>query len=142
MTKVIMAVLGLDISLLRKKNFVKGILSLFLLFSFLIVSMSNSIILVNYEINKKEITSKYCINKDRPQMHCCGKCLLKKKLAEQEAHQNFPAFPDIKADIQLFCSESFDFVNFPENCNHNITLANLCLHSQFEGTSVFHPPGC
>jgi hypothetical protein len=142
MTKVIIAVLGLDISLLRKKNYVKSILSLLLLFSFLIVSMSKSIIFVNYEINKTEITAKYCINKDKPQMHCCGKCLLKKKLAEQEANQNFPTFPDIKTDIQLFCSESFDFLNFPEIRNHNIAPANLNLHSQFEGMSVFHPPGC
>ena len=74
--------------------------------------MSKSIILVNYEINKAEITAKYCVNKDKPQMHCCGKCLLKRKLAEQEAQQSFPAFPDIKTDIQLFCSESFDFVSF------------------------------
>src|SRR5580658_5663378 len=102
--------------------------------------MSKSFIFVNYEINKKEITEKYCVNKDKPQMHCCGKCLLKRKLAEQEAQQKFPAFPDIKTDIQLYCSEHFDFLKQPENSRFTFISAPVSLHSLFEGMGIFHPP--
>lgn len=120
----------------------RGILSILLLASFLMVNLSKSFILVNYEINKKEITQKYCINKDKPQMHCCGKCLLKRKLAEQEEQQKLPVFPDIKADITLYCSEHFDFLKQPENTRVVFISTPIILHSLFEGANIFHPPTC
>jgi predicted membrane protein len=121
---------------------VRSVLSIILLSSFLIVNLSKSIILVNYEMNKAEITAKYCINKDKPQMHCCGKCLLKKKLAEEEEQQKLPAYPDIKTDIQLYCSESFTFLNSNGNTQIDLIPTTHILHTLFEGKSVFHPPGC
>ena len=36
--------------------------------------------LLNYSFNKKQIVSRYCENKDKPQLHCEGKCHLKKEL--------------------------------------------------------------
>jgi hypothetical protein len=120
----------------------KSTISILLLFSFVFVTISKSIILVNYELNKKEITEKYCINKNKPEMHCCGKCHLKQKLAEQEAQQNYPVFPDVKNDIQLYCSESLGVLHFQENSGITPAPSNICLHTLFEGTSVFHPPAC
>src|SRR5579863_5663840 len=120
----------------------KSTVSILLLFSFVFVTISKSIILVNYELNKKEITEKYCINKDKPEMHCCGKCMLKKKLAEQEAQQNYPAFPDIKTDIQLYSPERLLSLNSSGNYKVELISGSICLHSLFEGKSVFHPPGC
>lgn len=118
----------------------KSIISILVLSSFLIVNMSKSIILINYEMNKAEITAKYCINKDKPQMHCCGKCLLRRKLAEQEAQQNMPAYPDIKTDIQLYCSESLLPSYYYGKDKIDLIPTNRSLHTLFEGTDVFHPP--
>ncbi len=126
----------------RQTTNLKSLLSIVLLFSFLIVNMSKSIILIHYEINKDEITKKFCENKDKPLLHCCGKCQLKKKLAAEEEQQKSPAFPDIKTDIQLYCSESLIPFDLSENSGVNILLANSRLQSLFEGTSVFHPPSC
>ena len=104
--------------------------------------MSQSIILANYEINKKEITEKYCINKDKPQMHCCGKCLLKRKLAEQEEQQKLPSFPDIKTDFQLPGSETLLTFYIQQNNSISLISSHKNLRSLFEGTGVFHPPSC
>jgi len=104
--------------------------------------MSQSIILVHYEINKDEITAKYCVNKDKPQMHCCGKCLLKKKLAEQQEQQKLPAFPDIKTDIQLSVVSCQLSVNYPDIQHSALIFQQLDLHSLYEGGGVFHPPSC
>lgn len=41
-----------------------------------------------YELNKASITQKFCINKDKPQLHCNGKCHLKKQLEQQDKTQN------------------------------------------------------
>jgi len=118
----------------------KSALSILLLFSFLLVNVSKSIILVNYEVNKKEITDKYCVNKDKPQMHCCGKCLLKKKLAEQEEQQKLPVFPDIKTDI----------TPVHQVCQvHQVYKVSYIPHyeldklfTQNEAKGIFHPPCC
>lgn len=75
-------------------------------------------------------------------MHCCGKCLLKRKLAEQEAEQKLPAFPDIKTDIQLYFSDGFTFLSSAEKNKIDLIPTHNCLHSLFEGTGVFHPPSC
>lgn len=120
----------------------KSALSILLLSAFLIVNMSKSFILINYELNKKEITEKYCINKDKPQMHCCGKCLLKRKLAEQEEQQKSPVFPDIKTDITLYCSEGLLVLCAPEDNTPGFFSVYKNLHSLTEGTGIFHPPSC
>ena len=89
-------------------------------------------------MNKKEITSKYCINKDKPQMHCCGKCMLKKKLAEEDEQQKLPVFPDIKTDVSLVQENNFVY---------KVYLVSYCpvhtlnkLSTQFESKVIFHPP--
>jgi hypothetical protein len=75
-------------------------------------------------------------------MHCCGKCLLKRKLAEQEAEQKLPAFPDIKTDIQLYCSDSFTFFSSSEKNKIDLIPTIRSLNSLFEDTGIFHPPSC
>jgi hypothetical protein len=93
-------------------------------------------------LNKAEITAKYCVNKDKPMMHCCGKCLLKRKLAEQEEQQKLPAYPDIKTDIQLYCSENILGIYSREKNKADLTPTNRSFCSLLEGVSVFHPPCC
>jgi hypothetical protein len=120
----------------------RQIVSILLLFSFVTVNFSKVIIWVNYQVNKTEITEKYCINKDKPMMHCCGKCMLKKKLAEDEARQKLPTMPDIKNDIQLFGSAIM------VKLNYNRSLVAI-MNSMYNGilsidsaNGVFHPPCC
>jgi hypothetical protein len=40
---------------------------------------------VNFYLNQKEIADKECENKNRPEMHCNGKCFLAKQLKKAEA---------------------------------------------------------
>ena len=37
---------------------------------------------LDYQTHKEEITKEFCENTDKPDMHCNGKCHLKKKLSE------------------------------------------------------------
>lgn len=63
------------------------------IFAFCMISLfvSNTLIkaglFVNYQINKAEITRKYCENKAKPMLHCNGKCYLAKQLAKQRAKE-------------------------------------------------------
>jgi hypothetical protein len=40
---------------------------------------------VNFYLNQKEIAENECENKNRPEMHCNGKCYLAKKLKKADA---------------------------------------------------------
>jgi hypothetical protein len=57
----------------------------------------------NWKINQELITQKYCVNKDKPMLHCVGKCYLMKKmnqldLEEKQERQKFP-FPSQKLEL-------------------------------------------
>ncbi|UTA66347.1 hypothetical protein [Emticicia sp. 21SJ11W-3] len=54
------------------------------------------VIFLQYEFNKEYIIKNYCINKNRPEMHCDGKCYLAKKLKAAEQNE------DNQSKIQVF----------------------------------------
>ncbi len=118
----------------------KSFIAILLLSSFLLVNLSQSLILANYELNKKDLTEKYCVNKDKPEMHCCAKCLLKRKLAEQEEQQKLPIFPDIKIDVLLNTKEQG--IKYIAEQSTLLTPYSLSLTPQATGLGVFHPPSC
>ena len=64
----------------------------FLLVSFLIQTFSTSLLVVNFYANQKYIATNFCINKYKPEMKCCGKCQLTKKLKQEEnTERHYPA---------------------------------------------------
>lgn len=44
--------------------------------------MTKFSIIVDYRLHVKEITADFCINKDKPEIECEGKCYLEKQLLE------------------------------------------------------------
>lgn len=119
---------------------VKRILSILLILSFVSLNLSKVIILVNYQLNKKEITQKYCVNKDKPWMHCCGKCHLKKELAKNDAQQKGPDFSNARYDIILY--NGSDVFHFPIPLVSSVNMAYIYNDIRPSGvlSAVFHPP--
>lgn len=63
-------------------------LSILLLFSLLSANCSNLFVHLGFEANQNYIIKELCINRDKPEMHCNGKCYLMKKLKQaQEKEQ-------------------------------------------------------
>lgn len=66
-----------------------------------------------YQINKEYITRILCENRDKPQLHCNGKCYLAKKLSEQQEKKDQQTSKSIQniPVLQLFASAiaSFEF---------------------------------
>jgi len=50
-------------------------------------SMAFLVINAEFSINRNYITSALCINRNKPDMHCDGKCFLKKELTGQQNDQ-------------------------------------------------------
>ena len=60
-------------------------------FSIIAQGMVNLALCAYYQINKKQIAETLCINKNKPSLHCDGKCYLSKQLkkaSENEKRQN------------------------------------------------------
>jgi hypothetical protein len=50
----------------------------------LLCLMKNSLLYTLYNVNQEVFVELFCINKDRPELHCDGKCELSKILKEKE----------------------------------------------------------
>ena len=119
----------------------KSIISLILLSVFLLQTFSRVIIYADYFINKDYIAKVLCINKDKPKMHCEGKCHLQKQLKEGEKKEQSPVNPiKEKNEVQLFSqNHSALFLFNPVTEKKSTTCYSFHL-SEKHLHSVFHPP--
>jgi hypothetical protein len=107
----------------------------------LLQTFSSFVIRANYLLNKDYIAKVLCINREKPQMHCNGKCYLAKKLKEQERQEQQSPNPKLeKFEVQLFfIAETFNqtpiqrLSRIEYMIQHEKTLASF-------PRSVFHPP--
>jgi hypothetical protein len=65
----------------------------------LLNSMVYSVICANYQLNKELITAYFCVNKDKPEMHCDGKCFLSKQLEKEKSQKD--NLMEFRADFNL-----------------------------------------
>jgi hypothetical protein len=111
-----------------------------LLMAFAAISFQNLGLVASYRINNASFL-KNCVNKNRPQLRCNGKCQLMKKMMERE-HQE-QEHPDSKPGSQNIL---FFTVNIPGQINHPVTGT----HSTYlpynapqltdRTADIFHPP--
>ncbi len=64
-----------------------------------------------YHVNKDYIARVLCENRDKPQLHCDGKCYLAKKLKTQQDKQDKETTERVQRVplLNLFCMECFSF---------------------------------
>jgi hypothetical protein len=65
----------------------KKALAILLTFSIIAQGMINLALCAYYQMNKQEIIAKFCVNKNRPMMHCDGQCYLGKQLKKAEENE-------------------------------------------------------
>jgi hypothetical protein len=119
----------------------RKIISFLLLLLFAASTINRTIILLEYYTNRA-LYVKNCENKDRPTLHCLGKCQVIKKLAEEEKkdQQNPAKSLALKNEI-LFChslSDELSGVGFLQNtpCHGYHATGSPVGNS----ASIFHPP--
>jgi hypothetical protein len=118
----------------------KGI-AISLLIALLISSFGQSIIFCHYLLNKNYYATVLCINREKPKMHCEGKCHLKKELKEQEKKEESPATPTKdKQETNQFFQSNPQITFFPIDVIDQFDTFYLLLKSQDVFTTVFHPP--
>jgi hypothetical protein len=105
-----------------------------------------SVLTLHYQLNRA-VYLKKCENKDKPNLHCDGKCYLKKKMGvekmERSGQPKLPEnFQQIK-DLQLFCEDLVPFGFLRAERIEKIQLPAF-KHSLLPVyiPAVFRPPAC
>jgi hypothetical protein len=74
----------------------------FLIVLLLLQSLDQGMLVVNYQLQKVRITREYCVNKERPQLHCNGRCYLARQLRRADAaEKKAPAGPLVKMKYEV-----------------------------------------
>lgn len=125
----------------------KGLATIFFSFFILIMNMQSGLHLLVYEIAKPIIIKNYCVNVDKPELHCNGKCHLKTVLLEEEANKNdanstnIPP-PEVKFETTHYFTPN-DALAYNNGLNDGISLAfktDVLYHSREAQSDIFHPP--
>lgn len=98
-----------------------------------------------YAANYDYIVEKLCVNKDKPEMHCNGKCYLTKKMAQAATHEGATenklsfvkefAFTYFEEISHFFLANSLSFT-----AKHKIADNYQNLYAYLREDSIFHPP--
>lgn len=92
-------------------DMIRRLLTYTLITSLLLQLFSREVIVMSFQLNRDFIAKNLCVNRNRPQLNCNGKCYLAKKLKDQheredrettERIQNMPV-------LALFCTDLFSF---------------------------------
>ncbi|MFI5132750.1 MAG: hypothetical protein ACHQEB_00365 [Chitinophagales bacterium] len=119
----------------------KKIAALLLLMAFAAQTFSQGIIILNFYIHQSYIAKTQCENRYRPMLHCNGKCILAKKLKQQENKDQQNPELKLSGKSEVFTSQSF-FIN---TCLVQSSFDKSHFFSSDNGTidatiTVFHPP--
>ncbi|GAB3502967.1 hypothetical protein GCM10027442_03380 [Emticicia fontis] len=99
--------------------------------------------LIDYQLRKDFIAKALCVNKQKPQLNCNGKCYLSKRLKAAEEHEN-------KAQHNIFdkyeiptmiCEEVANLYFQSRNFAYTPALDTYSnLYSGLFDLHIFHPP--
>lgn len=111
-----------------------------LIFFSLAANLSSLFLFAGYELNRDYITKEFCVNKDKPELHCNGKCYLMKKLKQAEEKEQKQEKQEQKMLVQeaLFPLR-FVFKRYLVSERHFYIPAGTDLPKS-DPVSVFHPP--
>ena len=113
-----------------------------LLLAFGAMSFSQAVVEVNFFANQDSIAKTLCENRDKPMMHCNGRCQLCKRLAKQDNQDKDN--PERKAENRnevLFCQETGCLLTQPSIYFISSLYSAMTSGEPVDRASaIFHPP--
>ena len=126
---------------LMKIRFIR-LLSFILIVGILLQNFSKLVLFINYQFNQSAITEAYCINKDKPSMHCNGQCHLLKQLKAADKKENHPSALLKENVILLFSENQLMHQLFNPSIEFMFHLYSEASLQSSHLLSIFHPPCC
>lgn len=132
------------VALTLSKTLIMRVLVLYsLVLATLLPTFSQWGMIAYFQINKEYITRVLCENRDKPQLHCDGKCYLAKRLKAQQDKHDKETTERVQQTslIQLFCEShfSFDFAPFV-GLTHRQLFIYLIASYKAPIHGLFRPP--
>ncbi len=123
----------------------KSISVLFLTGLLLVRSLVVPAILMDFELRKEYIIKYHCENRNRPELHCDGKCYLAKKLkAAQESQEKEASQRLLTQVLELADQLSHWQFNFEAPSFESLLVKSPLFYHRFfpsaEALSLFRPP--
>jgi hypothetical protein len=113
-----------------------------LLLAFGAMSFNQAVVVVDFYANQDSIAKTLCENRDKPMMHCNGRCQLCKRLAKQDNQDKDN--PERKADNKneaLFCQETGSLLASPSiDFTSSLYSAMTSGEPVDRASAIFHPP--
>ncbi|MBO9614262.1 MAG: hypothetical protein J7619_16275 [Dyadobacter sp.] len=128
------------------RNSAKQWISLSLLGLMLVKVWVIPLLYLDFEIRREYIVANLCENRNRPQMHCDGKCYLAKRIAaldEQEKRQAEKTYMSRLLDQVMDQRTDFSFAQQPvlvELLPRTIFSLAACFTPRMAVDDIFHPP--
>ena len=120
----------------------KGVAAVVLMILLSLQTFSKWVWELDYQLNKTYIANTLCINKEKPLLHCNGKCQLNKKIAEDENDNKTSGAASLKAaGNTVFYKQDIEApdlsLNRLQQKHQTIYSAKPC---SAESQAIFHPP--
>jgi hypothetical protein len=103
-------------------------------------SFSRFFIYAGFEMNQKYIATKLCENRNKPWLHCNGKCYLVKRLRQAEEKQNSAERESQKNLVQESYFEKTPQVKFYTQLLRVIPVPNNRIEPSSGFVTIFRPP--
>lgn len=97
---------------------------------------------ISYQINRSYIASELCVNQDKPELQCNGKCHLKKQLAavnEEDQDTQKPVLRSLEEYPVYLDADLLQLPPFSEFRSPGISHVRA-LYSDEKVCKIFHPP--
>lgn len=113
-----------------------------LLLAFAVSTFSRVAIVVDFYANQNYIAQNLCENRDKPMMHCCGRCQLRKRLAQQDAQDKNAPERKVDNKQEVLFHEDLSKLNAePLYSTVEREYASLSIVSPVDRSlEIFHPP--
>lgn len=119
---------------------VKKLISIFLLFGILSNCLNYWVLSTSYTLNKAYISSVLCTNKDKPELHCEGKCFMDIKLKELE-QKNKHEQENLKRAIETIAPLYVSLIDPLFETTFKLAIPHYLQQSPIaKASSVFQPP--
>ena len=103
-------------------------------------SFSRFFIYAGYEMNRSYIANKLCENRNRPWLHCNGKCYLMKKIKQAEEKQNAADREAQKNLVQESYCEAIPALKFYTQLLQVIPIPNNRIELPDGYNAILRPP--
>nr|WP_068888459.1 hypothetical protein [Pedobacter panaciterrae] len=120
---------------------INRLVAITLLLALISANLSRFFIYAEFKVNQKYIAAALCENKDKPQLHCNGKCYLMKKLKEAQDKEKKQ-----EQDAQKKGAQDVFIVNNPMLLSFNSTKtkkekpALISFDLPKFSSEILHPP--